>query len=89
MTSRRTRRPRADDLRGLPPTFVITGGADGFRDEDIAYAVRLGQAGVPTDLTVIAGAPHGVRVFEGTEPARLWAAAVHAWLQPRLESRPG
>ena len=80
---------RADDLHGLPPTLVITGGADGFRDEDIAYAVQLGQSGVPTDLTVIAGAPHGVRLFEGTEPARRWAAAVHAWLQPRLESQLG
>jgi acetyl esterase/lipase len=77
---------RATDLRGLPPTFVIAGGADGFRDEDIQYATRLGQAGVPTDLAVIAGAPHGVRIFEGTAPARRWAAAVSEWLQPRLKT---
>jgi acetyl esterase/lipase len=78
---------RADDLSRLPPTMVITGGADGFRDENILYAMRLGQAGVPTDLSVIAGAPHGVRtLFAGTRPARRWATAVHEWLQPRLET---
>jgi acetyl esterase/lipase len=75
---------RAADLAGLPPAMVITGGADGFRDENIDYAVRLGQAGVPTDLTVIAGAPHGVQMFIGTTPERRWARAVEEWLRPRL-----
>jgi acetyl esterase/lipase len=79
---------RARDLRGLPPAFVITGGADGFRDEDIEYALRLGQAGVPTDLHVIAGAPHGVQLFAGTEPAQRWSRAVDEWLRPRLTSPP-
>ncbi len=77
---------RATDLGGLPPTYVIAGGADGFRDEDILYALQLGQAGVPTDLTVIAGAPHGVQLFAGTASARRWAEAVRAWLEPRLGS---
>ena len=30
---------RCADLRGLPPTFVAVGGADGFRDEDVDYAL--------------------------------------------------
>ena len=78
---------RADDLSRLPPTLVISGGADGFRDENILYAMRLGQAGVPTDLIVIAGAPHGVQtLFAGTRPARRWARAVREWLQPRVET---
>jgi acetyl esterase/lipase len=77
---------RADDLAGLPEAYVITGGADGFRDEDIAYATRLGQAGVTTDLTVIAGAPHGAQMFQGTVPARRWARAVAEWLEPRLSN---
>jgi acetyl esterase/lipase len=77
---------RAGDLGGLPPAFVITGGADGFRDENIDYALRLGQAGVPTDLNVIAGAPHGVQMFLGTTPERRWARAVVEWLQPHLET---
>src|SRR5206468_1927279 len=35
---------RADDLRGLPPALVVAGGADGFRDENILYGLRLNQA---------------------------------------------
>jgi len=75
---------RAHDLSDLPPALVITGGADGFRDENIDYARRLGQAGVPTDLTVIAGAPHGVQMFIGTTPERRWARVVEEWLRPHL-----
>lgn len=50
---------RADDLAGLPRTWLFTGTLDLFRDEDIAYAQRLMAAGVPTDLIVYAGACHG------------------------------
>ncbi len=53
---------RALDLTGLPRTFIAVGALDIFSDEDIDYAVRLRHAGVPTDLHVYAGAPHG---FEG------------------------
>ena len=77
---------RADDLAGLPPTMMITCSADGFRDENIDYAIRLARAGVLTDLCVIAGAPHGVQLFAGTTPARRWAHTVEEWLRPRLTS---
>ncbi len=80
---------RAKDLAGLPETLVITGGADGFRDEDIEYARRLGASGVPTDLCVIAGAPHGAQMFAGTTPERRWSRAVDEWLTPRLTSKTG
>jgi acetyl esterase/lipase len=50
---------RATDLRGLPPAFIAVGTADGFCDEDIAYALALLAAGVPTELHVYPGAPHG------------------------------
>jgi acetyl esterase/lipase len=71
---------RATDLTGLPPTFVIVGGADGFRDEDIDYAMRLGAAGVPTELHVLPGAPHGVQMFAGTRIAQRWADWTDDWL---------
>ena len=54
---------RATDLAGLPPAFVSVGALDGFRDEDVDYARRLMQAGVPTELHVYAGLPHGVQLF--------------------------
>lgn len=50
---------RATDLSGLPPAFVDVGSAETFRDEDVAYAVRLWQAGGQAELHVWPGAFHG------------------------------
>jgi acetyl esterase/lipase len=75
---------RAGDLHGLPPALIVTGGADGFRDENITYGLRLNQAGVPAELHVLAGAPHGVQMFVGTAVARRWDAIVNAWLRTQL-----
>ncbi|MEM8618217.1 MAG: alpha/beta hydrolase [Actinomycetota bacterium] len=70
----------ADDLTGLPEAYVCVGGADGFRDEDVHYAMRLYGAGVPTELHVYPGAPHGVGYFIGTEIARRYQADQTDWL---------
>jgi acetyl esterase/lipase len=56
---------RAEDLEGLPPALIFVGTLDGFCDEDVLYAMRLYQAGVPTELHVYPGAPHG---FDGLAP---------------------
>lgn len=58
----------AADLAGLPPAFIDVGGLDLFRDEDIAYAARLWQAGVPCDLHVHPGAPHGFTALAPDAP---------------------
>jgi acetyl esterase/lipase len=49
---------RATDLAGLPDTYIDVGDLDIFRDEDITYAARLSDAGVPTELHLHAGCPH-------------------------------
>ena len=50
---------RAADLSGLPRTHIAVGQLDPMRDECIAYASRLMQARVPTELHVWPGAYHG------------------------------
>lgn len=56
---------RATDLSGLPPAYIDVGDLDLFRGEDIAYATRLVDAGVPTELHLYPGCPHA---FEGLAP---------------------
>jgi acetyl esterase/lipase len=50
---------RAENLSGLPGTFIAVGTLDLFIQEDMHYASRLIQAGVPTELHVYPGAYHG------------------------------
>lgn len=50
---------RAENLAGLPPTFISVGTLDLFLEEDMEYARRLTRAGVSTELHVYPGAYHG------------------------------
>jgi len=50
---------RAEDLSGLPPTFIDVGQAETFRDESITYAARLSRAGVPVEFHMWPGGFHG------------------------------
>ncbi len=76
---------RAGDLAGLPPTLITVGAIDGFSDEDIDYAVRLRHAGVPVELHVYPGAPHG---FDSLAPTTATAkranADIETWLRAQL-----
>mgnify|MGYP005853492981 CR=1 FL=1 len=65
---------RATMLEGLPSTWLLTGALDLFLDENLAWARRLLAAGVPTDLSVYAGACHGFQLAPGTRLAERYAA---------------
>jgi len=50
---------RLEDFSGLAPAYIEVGELDIFRDEDISYAQNLAKAGIPVELHVHPGAPHG------------------------------
>jgi acetyl esterase/lipase len=62
----------ADDLSGLPPTYIDAGSAEVFRDEDVAYAGRIRAAGGRADLHLWDGGFHG---FDALFPAAALSAA--------------
>jgi acetyl esterase/lipase len=78
---------RAVDLANLPPTFVSVGTVDGFRDEDIDYALRLNQAGVPTELHVYPGAPHGYAIVPDSAVAKQGGRDKADWLAKHVRPR--
>jgi acetyl esterase/lipase len=49
----------AEDLSGLPVTYIDAGTAEVFRDEDVEYASRIWAAGGQAELHVWAGGFHG------------------------------
>jgi acetyl esterase/lipase len=64
---------RAADLTRLPPTFMVCGALDLFLEEDMDYARRLIRAGVPSELHIYPGAPHGFMLVEAASLTRTFA----------------
>lgn len=71
---------RADDLSGLPPTFIEVGSAETFRDEDVAYATRIWQAGGTAELHVWPGGFHSFRMVPDAQLSKSAARARNTWL---------
>jgi acetyl esterase/lipase len=76
---------RAGDLSGLPPAFIDVGSAETFRDEDVAYATRIWQAGGLAELHVWPGGFHGfATMVPEAAVSRAAVAAQRTWLSRLL-----
>jgi acetyl esterase len=76
---------RAPDLRGLPPSFVMTAGFDPLRDEGKAYAERLRASGVAVTERAMDGQIHGFVTMGRLIPeATMLLDEATAWLRARL-----
>jgi acetyl esterase/lipase len=78
---------RVENLKGIPPTFIGVGSLDLFVEEDIEYAQRLTDAGVPTELLVVPGGYHAfdLLVPEAGVSRRFtsyWTSALHRAFWP-------
>ena len=60
--------PMYGELSGLPPSFVIGGTEDPLVDDNRAFARKLKEAGVETELHVHEGMPHAFYCFTGLIP---------------------
>jgi len=71
---------RVEDLSGLPPAFIAVGSIDIFVEEDIEYARRLLELGIPAELHVYPGAFHGFNLFP-SETTRQFTEALRTALK--------
>ena len=75
---------RAESLKGLPPVFMATGALDLFTEENLDYAKRLMADGVPVELHVYPGAPHGFMQATTARVSRAYARDAMAALARAL-----
>ncbi|MFI1031623.1 alpha/beta hydrolase [Streptomyces sp. NPDC020951] len=75
---------RADDLSGLPPAYIATAEFDPNRDDDIAYALRLLQAGVSVELHQWPGTFHGSLAIQSADVSQRQLAELGAVLRRAL-----
>jgi acetyl esterase/lipase len=57
---------RATDLAGLPPAYIEAGSAEVFRDEAVALANGIWEAGGSAELHIWAGGFHGFQTIVPT-----------------------
>ncbi len=73
---------RATDLTNLPPAFIDVASAEVFRDEDVAYAMKIWEQGGVAELHVWPGGFHGFDAMAPQAALSLRARAARLdWLR--------
>jgi acetyl esterase/lipase len=62
---------RRSELSGLPPAWIGVGDLDLLYDEDVAYAERLRECGVPCALITVSGMYHAADAIAPKAPSML------------------
>lgn len=75
---------RATDLSGLPAAYIDAGSCETFRDEAVAYAARIWQAGGQAELHIWPGAFHGFDMLAQAALTKSATAARRDWLRRLL-----
>ena len=75
----------ADNLKGLPPAYVMTAEQDVLRDEGILYAQRLKEAGCDVTHSHHMNGFHGIVFFlEFMEDSKVIAEKILQFIKERL-----
>jgi len=75
--------PLAGDCAGLPPLLIACGDAEMLRDDAVRFADRSLAAGVPVELEVFEGMPHGFPVLS-LDASRVLLSRVAAFAAARF-----
>jgi acetyl esterase len=76
---------RTKDMKGLPPAYVVTAGADPLHDEGLAYRDRLKSAGIDVTYANYPGQFHGFWTMGKLIPeANKLSSDIAAWLKARI-----
>ncbi|NTZ43813.1 alpha/beta hydrolase [Altererythrobacter sp. SALINAS58] len=74
----------AEDLAGLPPSFIATGALDLFAAENLRFAERLCAAGTPCELHLYSGAIHGFDMLRRSALAGKYQHDRDRWISGML-----
>ncbi|OQU94865.1 hypothetical protein CLAIMM_01156 isoform 3 [Cladophialophora immunda] len=76
-----------ESVEGLPPALIQISGLDPLRDEEFAYADRLKESGIPVDVELFPGLPHGFYTFPQLEATTEYFKQSAAWVKKLLSSK--
>jgi alpha-L-fucosidase 2 len=69
---------------GMPPVLMLQGTADELYKGSLAYEQRLKQSGVPHELILLKGAPHGMENWAGHPEWEVYQEKLVRWLNRTL-----